>query len=122
MGAMASPSKQLAANMNSLRSPQNLTVKIPSLSKDNTKSKIEASADTSAVPHYGNQKRAIKPVLKDPNSPTKKIKSVLKNSPQKTGKDDKNLKQSMRDTDRDDRFSGLKALGGTRTVSFDVDK
>ena len=76
------------------------------------------------TPIYGNQKRVIKPVLKDPNSPVKKkIKSVLKNSPQKQGSNlgDGNVKSSLRDSARDTKLSGLKGFGGTRTVSFDVD-
>ena len=67
-------------------------------------------------PHYGNAKRAIKPVLRDPDSPTKQIRSALKFSPQKTGG-----KEAFKDSNEDMRLSTIKGFGAARTVSFDVD-
>ena len=124
---LGSPSKQLAANMISVKGSQNLSVSIPSIDKNNI-SNLNGVSSTDrggqVTPLYGNQKRVIKPVLKEPNSPSKKkIKSVLKNSPTKQGNlGDGNVKSSLRDSARDTKLSGLKGFNGTRTVSFDVDQ
>ena len=69
---------------------------------------------------YGNQKRAIKPVLKDPDSPTKKIKSALKYSPKKANKDLTGI-VAISDSLEDPKQATVSGFGASRSVSFGLD-
>ena len=78
---------------------------------------VAISKDLQNQAQYGNSKKVIKPVLRDPESPTK-IKSALKMSPAKAI----NGQDTSKDSSRDDmRLSTIKGFSAARTVSFDVD-
>ena len=90
----------------------NMTAVTPA--KNSQRGKEQYSANNSPI--FANTRRVIKPVLSEPESPSK-IKSALKFSPRMTGGQESFKEGGAQDI----KLSTIKGFGSARTVSFDVD-